>query len=123
MVLGTILSNTFPDELIQLIEQFSGFVRGYKSMREALKNKPECFIEHYSLDYRCFYQTELSTPGADAIVHCFSNKRWLDLPEPLDNTTQITWYEFCRRRGQNGCLKTREDDEPPISGGHWVNPV
>ena len=121
MVLATVFVDALPDELIQLIERYSGFVRGYKPMTLALKGKPECSIRHYSWFNQCWYNTCWSTPGTDAVMNSCSLEKWWLLPEPLENTLPITWYEFCRRRGQNGRLMLRENDEPPGLGGSWVN--
>lgn len=122
MVFATIFADALPDELVQLVEQFGGFVRGYKPMALALEGKPHCSIQHYSWFRQCWYNTGWSTPGADAISNSYSFEKWCLLPEPLENTLPITWYEFCRRRGQGGRLMLRETDEPRGWGGSWVPP-
>ena len=120
MVFATIFADALPDELVQLVEQFGGFVRGYKSMARALEGKPHCSIQHYNWLENCWYYTGWSTPGADAISMCHSNQNWWLLPDPLENTLPITWYEFCRRRGQGGRLMLRETDESRGWVGRWV---
>ena len=122
MVFATIFADTLPDELVRLVEQFSGIVRGYKPMSRALKEKPECSIKHYNWRKQRWDNTCWSTPGADAVNNSYSLEKWWLLPEPLENTLPITWYEYCRRRGQNGRLMLRENDEPPSWGGYWVIP-